>query len=267
MKTLITILLTSLSLFAAQPYLGGRRVVLEMNGTSTNQSVVSPTITDAVSISSTGGVTAASLTLPGPDPGTIAFNSGATISNGGGDFALTNDLPVRFASNVVFTTTITDSSGSVGTTNYVLSSGGTGQGTLWKIASASPFTIAGGSGSTTVADSTTYYSGFNFSAAMTTSQGRYGIPVLHAGTIKAYYVSVFGTGGSAENVTIDIWVSNSTSVGSHTETWDSFPIRTTTSGLSTAVTTSDYIELRVTNPAWVTNPTGVSIGFGVLIEY
>lgn len=44
MKTLITLLLCSLSIYAAQPPLGGRRVVLELDGSATNLSLITPSI-------------------------------------------------------------------------------------------------------------------------------------------------------------------------------------------------------------------------------
>lgn len=270
MKTLLLILATALNLFAAED-----GSVLVYNGVSnsalatnvfkvtggTNASLAGDL--NLHNVNATGSVTAASLTLPGASPAAIALNAGGTIENGGGDFALTNNTPVHFQSNIVINSTITDSAGSVGTSGQVLKSGGAGAGTTW--GGAGGYALTGGSSASAMTDSVTYYIGFTFSAPAQT-QGSRGIPVLKAGTITAYYVSVSGTAGTAENVTIDVWVSNSTSVGSHTETWDAVPKRTVTTGLSQAVTTSDYIELRVQTPGWVTNPSNISIGFAVLIE-
>lgn len=123
--------------------------------------------------------------------------------------------------------------------------------------------IRGGSSSTTVINSTTYYSGHTSAAALTTTQGRYGVPIDFSGTITSYWIAIHGSGGTGENVTVDLWLNNATSIGSHTEVWNSWPNRTITSGLSQAFSSGDYIEVRIVTPAWATPPTGVTLSWGV----
>lgn len=218
-------------------------------------------------LTSTGAVTAASLTLPGPDPGTIALNSGGTIRNGGTAYALTNDLPVKFASNVVFSSTITDSAGSVGTSGQVLKSGGAGAGTTYGTDQTAfvlgPFTAAAGQNP---ANGTTYYFGANTAGwSSTVTQGRFAfvIPPLPGGattaTLIGYSVSVYGTGGGSEDVGYAMNYDSGTIVGSTTADWTSFPVRTTVSGLSQTVTVGHHIDFRVVAPTWASPPTACSI--------
>lgn len=189
------------------------------------------------------------------------FPNGVILQSSG-NLNLTNNLPVRNESNVVFQSTITDSAGSVGTSGQYLKS--TATATAWTTPNL-PFTISGGAAAALLADGATYYVG-DAPGGWNTTEGRYALPLQIAGTIVSFATKIYGgTIGSSENVTVDIWLNNATSVGSHTQTWDSVPKRTITSGLSQAVISGDYIELRVQSPTWVTNPN-ISLWWQVYIK-
>ena len=136
--------------------------------------------------------------------------------------------------------------GSVSSVGYVLTLGnyGINAGTSW-------------------ADSQTYYYGGINSAISSVNQGRYAANIPVNGTIKSWTYSWYANPvATSENITVDLWINNTTSVGSTTLQMTTANGRGVgATGLSQAVTTSDYIELRFITPAWVTNPTGVFVVF------
>lgn len=108
------------------------------------------------------------------------------------------------------------------------------------------------------ADSTTYYMAYTTwsTTVAGATNGRLWLP--KGGTITAAYgsVTVAGTPGSTENVTVAIRLNDTTNTNITTT------LQTTTglipfnnSALSISVSAGDYIHFMVITPAWVTNPT------------
>lgn len=115
------------------------------------------------------------------------------------------------------------------------------------------------------ADTTVYYFGRPGLAVSTTADTRR-VYVPLGGTLIAAHVSMHaGTAvGTNENVTMDVRINNTTDVSIATVGAATAYRNFANTGLSTAVVAGDYFEIKVTPPAWVTNPTGV-IYWGHLI--
>lgn len=125
-------------------------------------------------------------------------------------------------------------------------------------------------GSTSPADSTTYYFGSVGNSGLNTTQykGQRIVPCTGTVTRVDYWAWVSGTAGSSENSTIDIFYNAATSIGSV----GTFQLNNNTAlitasatGLSTAVTAGNPIAGRIQTPAWVTNPTSVNIWASVVL--
>lgn len=140
------------------------------------------------------------------------------------------------------------------------------QSTLGNSATGLGYVITLGAVSTfSPADSTTYYLGCRFGGTGgSTTEANIVCHVPKTGTIRRwdFYQNTSTTQGSSENVTVDVFVNSTTSVGSTTMIWDAVAntiVHATSTGLSTAVTAGDTITFREQTPAWATNPTGVSL--------
>ena len=82
----------------------------------------------------------------------------------------------------------------------------------------------GACGSTTIAASTTNYGGWQTTIALTANQGRYKTYIPKTGTIKTIIYYFFGAGGDgAHNLTMDVWLNNTTAVGQVTSVSNVFP--------------------------------------------
>ena len=120
--------------------------------------------------------------------------------------------------------------------------------------------------STPVDGETIYFGGIVRDVTTTGGNRRMYIP--RAGKIKAAIVSMYcgGTTGSNESISAYIRLNNTTdtliqTVG-NTDTWKTF----SNASLDMAVTAGDYIEIKVVQPTWATNPTNVGWGGAVFIE-
>lgn len=79
-------------------------------------------------------------------------------------------------------------------------------------------------------------------------------------------ITIAGTLGSNENVTVAIRVNGGSSTNvTTTWQWNAASSSFNVSGLSIAVTAGDYIQLRVTTPAWATNPTSCNATYAILL--
>ncbi len=105
----------------------------------------------------------------------------------------------------------------------------------------------------------TYYPGWNQAGnwATHTTQGRFAVIVPRAGTIESVTYHVYGAAGDTNNVTCTLFINGTTTAGSDSFAWTSFPVRRPTVTVSQAVAKDAYIEVRVTCPTWATPPTGV----------
>lgn len=132
------------------------------------------------------------------------------------------------------------------------------------------YTLQACSGSFSPADGTVYYFGQNYGVAPSTTKNVTKIFVPKAGTIKAVYLSVYntsGTAGSSETSTIAIRLNDTT------DTTVSATVITTAASnefsntaLSIAVVAGDYIEFKWTTPTWATNPPTVRLAAVIYIE-
>lgn len=123
------------------------------------------------------------------------------------------------------------------------------------------------------ADATTYYMGVPDSVAPGTVANIHRIYTPRAGTISKVNIQFFnngGTQGSAETFSAYIRVNNTTdNLISSTLKMDmasngaNFYAIT---GLSIAMANTDYFEIKIVAPTWVTNPTNVATYFQVYIS-
>jgi len=97
---------------------------------------------------------------------------------------------------------------------------------------------------------------------------RFKIPIPKTGTIKKAIVIWYASSaaGTNESISFNIRLNNTadTLIASLGDTSNSKTFANYS--LSIAVTEGDYIEIKLTTPTWVTNPTAVYISWSVYIE-
>ncbi len=113
-------------------------------------------------------------------------------------------------------------------------------------------------GGFTFAQNTSVYLGWHATAAGNNQRYYRYLPV--SGTITQYSFQMYGSGGSAVNLTVQLLLNGSTVIGSTTIAANTFPGRVTVTGLSQAVTrwngsSGDYIECRIDAPVTMTSIT------------
>lgn len=203
---------------------------------------------------------AATLTTPRTING-VSFNGSANITVTAAGSTLSDAVPINRGGTGV---------AALGTANQVLRTNGAANGTEWA-------TIAGGSVpsytlhvqalTSSPADGATIYFG-QLPKAPVTAQGTSRIYIRKAGTIKiANIFSFSGTAGTNENWTCNIRLNNTGDTAIATVSAATSERVWSNSGLSLAVTTSDYIEIKCVNPTWVTNPLTTIFGGYLVIEY
>lgn len=132
-----------------------------------------------------------------------------------------------------------------------------------------PVTLAH-AGSFSPADSTIYYFGGSYSNLPTNaSTGYYKLAVPKSGVITGATINTsnIGTLGTTEASTMVIRVNNTTDYAlSTTVAYDTISSVYTISGLNIPVMAGDYLQIKWTTPAWVTNPTNVANTVILLIE-
>ena len=117
-----------------------------------------------------------------------------------------------------------------------------------------------------LADSTTYYIGALQTAPFTTDTNLRLI-APKSGTIKTVVFYTRQTFGSGESSTLALGINGSYSNISTSILFNGNPINTEViTGLSRSVNAGDNIRLRLTTPAWVTNPTNVTFNIIIYIE-
>ncbi len=116
-------------------------------------------------------------------------------------------------------------------------------------------------------DATTYYFGDVYVLAQQTTADVQRIYFPKAGTITSARITFHQTAGTAETSTVSIRLNNTTDTTlSAAVTNDAANTTFLNSGLSIAVTTSDYIEIKWVTPTWATNPTNVRATAHILVE-
>lgn len=116
------------------------------------------------------------------------------------------------------------------------------------------------------ADSTTRYLSYNGSIVTTNNVTATKIYVPTACTITKVYgtVTVAGTLGSSQNVSIYIRVNNTTDTAiTTTSQWTANPTLFSNTGLSLALSAGDFFEIKIVTPAWTTNPTSVLLNVNI----
>lgn len=199
-------------------------------------------------------------------PGSASIST-SPAAGGSGD-ALTSGTLAQFSAttSAQLRGVLSDESG----TGVILTSTGSGA-SLTSLPAGYKLDLFGiGAGSP--ADSTTYFIGGDVAAAsgawLNTTYANASIPVPAAGTITRYYIKVRirTQNGTAEDVTHTLRINDTTDIGSQALDYDTAMREATVTGLSTAVAVGDTITLKIVCPAWVTNPTGVSIYGWVWIQ-
>ncbi len=123
------------------------------------------------------------------------------------------------------------------------------------------------SGTSNPVDATTNY--FTDSSVTSSSATLLRLPIPKSGTIKAIYaeVSVAGTLGSSETGTLAIRINNTTDVNITTGyKADATNQAYNATSLTQTVSAGDYINVKIVNPTWATNPTTVKYSVSVYIE-
>ena len=113
------------------------------------------------------------------------------------------------------------------------------------------------SGSSNMADSTPYFLGFNATTLSTSGTSGTRQLVIRSGTIRNITVQVFNATVNASNEAV-AWVLRKN------DTTD-YPLSTTETmetgtkvftGLQIPISKDDFVFIKITTPAWVTNPEG-----------
>lgn len=121
------------------------------------------------------------------------------------------------------------------------------------------YTLIGNTAATfSPADSSTYYMGANANVP-TTTYDLHTFDVPRAGTLKRVFIKVgAAAGASTEAVSHYIRLNDTTDVTvDTTATYNTAQTNIVNSALSQALVPGDRVALKITTPAWATNPTGV----------
>jgi hypothetical protein len=127
-----------------------------------------------------------------------------------------------------------------------------------------PYTIPLQAGNFNPTDATTYYFGHNYGAAPGSVAAANKVYPIRGGTITRVNVYLYnngGTQGSSETSTMSLRLNNtsdtaiSSSITANAASGTVVVFQVT--GLSLAVATTDYFEVKWVTPTWATNPTAV----------
>lgn len=134
---------------------------------------------------------------------------------------------------------------------------------------ANKLVIQGSCCSTNPVDSTTYYLGNRTADSLNTTADYQRLYIPVNGCIRAceLYVIATATVGTAEDWTWVIRLNNATDYTFYTLGAAEAKRRFYNYNLNIPVSAGDYIELKTTTPAWVTNPEGVRCMAFVLVQY
>lgn len=196
--------------------------------------------------------------------GTTTFSGGAAvldISSGDGTLSASGGGQLNITAKIQLDGIVLDTAGADGAAGQTLKTDGSGNLTYSNDLGCYTMML-GGTSIATLAQNSTWYTGWLIGGSPAqVNQGRYKTYIPKTGTIKSFTFHLYGAGGeAAKNLTVDLWLNNSTSIGSGTIASNAFPGQYTATALSQAVTgwngsTGDYIELRVASPATMTSIT------------
>lgn len=217
--------------------------------TLTNKTLASPTITGTATMSGGSAV--------------------IDVSSGNGTISATGGGSITISAPTIITGAVKDSASSFGSSGQVLKTNGSGVLTYQNNLGSYVLRLnAGGGGN--LAATQTAYAGWQPANGGNQVQGRYRVYIPKTGTIRTIIFYFYGGGGSAHNLTVDVWLNNTTAVGQTTLVANVFPGIAASTGLSQAVTgngtSGDYIELRATLEAGATTISSLAIACDVYIE-
>lgn len=212
--------------------------------------------------------------------------SGIVYYNGSGTFTgLANPLTVANAGTSVSSNTAyavlcggTTPSGaiqsiaSVGTSGqFLVSNGAVALPTFQSISNKGYTLSINSSGAASPADSSTYFifegRPLTFSTSSAGQSTRLFVPKSGTLTHASGFISVNTVLGTTENVTIYARLNDTTDITlTSTSQWSAVAVTFSNTGLSTAVSAGDFLQIKIVTPAWSTNPTGVRATFSLLIE-
>jgi hypothetical protein len=149
----------------------------------------------------------------------------------------------------------------LGTSGYALTSNGAGALPTFQAqggGSGLGYTFYMSNVSFSPLDSTTYY--FRQGGSVQTSQIGSRIYIPTAGTISKCYLRLTCTTGSGESSSLYIRLNDTTdTLVSSAVVMNASPGNFSNTGLSIAVSAGDFIEFKLTTPAWSSNPTVVRL--------
>lgn len=120
------------------------------------------------------------------------------------------------------------------------------------------YTLMAAANTASPADATTYYFGFVYVLALTTSNGVQRIYPPKAGTVRAVRVLFNQVAGSAETSSISLRVNDTTDYLISDAVVNNATVTTAINqSMAVPLTTSDYVEIKWVTPTWATNPTNV----------
>lgn len=135
-------------------------------------------------------------------------------------------------------------------------------------AQAKGYSLQGSFPALSPADGVTYYWGSLPGEVPTNAATRARIVIPFTGTlirVYAYWTTYGGTAGSAENVTLNLMVNNSTRIAIATVGAATAFKTFNKTGINQAVSAGDYIEFELVCPTWATNPTAVRMAVVVYV--
>lgn len=116
------------------------------------------------------------------------------------------------------------------------------------------------------ADSTTYYFGGVFGSGMGTIDGQRRIYIPGGTSVKRIWMAFTGAIGSSETSSVYFRLNSTTDTLIGTFALDASPKVVFNTSLNISVAPGNYFEIKWVTPAWVTNPTAVSVNGVVWIE-
>ena len=122
-------------------------------------------------------------------------------------------------------------------------------------------------GITTIVDSTTYFFGSKAGKDILITPAVQKIYLPLAGKITKVFVEWYATtAGSGENISMYLRLNDTTDYLIATlGNTNAFKLFSNTA-LNIPVVEGDFFEIKIVTPAWVTNPTPVSVGGQILVE-
>lgn len=130
------------------------------------------------------------------------------------------------------------------------------------------YTLSIGFSSSSPNDSTTYYFGGTHATAITTTATLYYVLIPRSGFIRQAVLHTDSTtaAGTGEDIVIAIRKNNTTDYAFCTTGAAAIGRDFTNYNLNIPVNAGDYIVMKMSTPAWVTNPDGMRGNGSIIVE-